>query len=100
MIIDSILAEGGDPTSGYFGGHFKEVAESRVSSFQNYGKRSAKLGIICPQKGIWKPLSPQARGCGNDILSEKGKTCRLIKEDLDTYCFSWRDISSCNWKCR
>ena len=27
VIIDSIIAEGGDPGSGYFGGQFKEVAE-------------------------------------------------------------------------
>ena len=26
VIIDSIIAEGGDPGSGYFGGKFKEVA--------------------------------------------------------------------------
>lgn len=33
VIIDSILAEGGDPTSGYFGGHFKEVTDRyRVTS--------------------------------------------------------------------
>ena len=27
VIIDSILVEGGDPTSGYFGGYFKEVTD-------------------------------------------------------------------------
>ena len=27
VIIDSILVEGGDPTSGYFGGYLKEVAD-------------------------------------------------------------------------
>ena len=48
-IIDSIIAEGGDPGSGYFEEGTRKLligTESRVHSFRNYGERFATPGNI------------------------------------------------------
>ena len=55
VIIDPIIAEGGDPASGYFGGQFKEVAVRYRVTDQFVSKLwktfcETELGIICPQK--------------------------------------------------
>ena len=93
LIIDSIIAEGGDPGSGYFGGKFKEVAERyRVTaqfasklwkSFCETGDHSSakkKSGNPCH-------LKPEDVEMIYFLKKEKpSKTYRSIKEDLDAYC--------------
>ena len=53
VIIDSILVEGGDLTSGYFEGYFKEVADQYRATGQfvsKLWKTVCETGIICPLK--------------------------------------------------
>lgn len=53
VIIDLIIAEGGIQDQGILEGSSRKLpngTESRLSLFQNYGKCSAKLGIIRPPK--------------------------------------------------
>ena len=107
VIIDSILVEGGDLTSGYFGGYFKEVADQYRATGQfvsKLWKTVCETGIFFREKEIWEPLSTQARGCGNDILTEKGKTFQTlqINERRSRYVlyFGWRDNCGSDAKCR
>ena len=93
VIIDSIIAEVGDPGSGYFEGEFKEVAERyRVTgqfvsklwkTFCETGDHSSaekKSGNLCH-------LKPEDVEMIYFLKKEKpSKTYRSIKEDLATYC--------------
>ena len=71
-VIDSIVAEGGDPGSGYFGGKYKEVADGYIR-FEIMENVLRHRGTFNRKEEIWKPFSPEARECGTDRLSEKGK---------------------------
>ena len=93
MIIDSIIAEGGDPGSGYFGGQFKEVAQR----YRVTGQFVSKLWkTFCgtgdyssAKKTSGNPchLKPEDVELIYFLQKEKpSKTYRSIKEDLDTYC--------------
>ena len=58
-VIDDMVAEGGDPASGYFAGEYSKLlidTESRARSFRNYGELFAKLGLIYPKKRIPETL--------------------------------------------
>ena len=69
-----------------FQGSYRSVPSRESVCFKIMENVLRNWGSFVRKKKSGKPLSPQARGCGNDILSEKGKTYRSIKEDLDTYC--------------
>ena len=86
VIIDSIIAEGGDPGSGYFGGKFKEVA----ARYRVTGQFVSKLWKTFCETG---DHSSAKKKSGNpchlkpeDVEMIYFKAYRSIKEDLDTYC--------------
>ena len=92
-IVDWIIAEGGDPASGYFGGQFMEVADRfRVSGpfVSNLWKTFCETGDHLPRvkkSGNPSHLKREDVELINFLKKEKpSKTYRSIKEDLDTYC--------------
>ena len=91
-IIDSIIAEGGDPVSGYFTGQFKEVADRyRVSSpfVSKLWKTFCESGDHLPRKnksGNPSHLKREDVELIDFLKKEKpSKTYKSIKEDLDSY---------------
>ena len=63
--------------------------EPRVSSFQNYGKRSAKLGYFSAKKKSGNPCQLKPEDVETIYLLKKekpSKRYRSMKEDRDTYC--------------
>lgn len=69
-----------------FQGSYRSVPSHESVCFKIMENVLRNWGSFFRKKKSGKPLSPQARGCGNEILSKKGKTYRSIKEDLGTYC--------------
>ena len=86
VIIDSIIAEGGDPGSGYFGGKFKEVA----ARYRVTGQFVSKLWkTFCETGDHSSAKKKSVNPCHlkpEDVEMIYFKAYRSIKEDLDTYC--------------
>ena len=92
-IIDDMVAEGGDPASGYFAGEYKQVADRyRVTGpfVSKLWRTFCETGSHLPEKkksGNPSHLKPEDVEMINFLKKEKpSKTYKSIKEDLDTYC--------------